>query len=211
MKNRECKVRSEIININGNNTMFYPFNIKVNKCNGDCNNINDPYAKICVLDVIKNLNVKEFNRMTRTNETNFIECHEKCDYICRLDKIICNFKQKWNKDKFRCECKKLIAKGVCNKGYIWNPSNCECECDKACDVSEYLDYENCKLKKKIADILIDECTETIEETKLVNITFTENENNYECGSCIVYIVLMVIAFTIYWNYCLFSLLQLVSD
>ena len=45
--------------------------------------------------------------------------------------------------------------------------------------------------------MIDECTETIEETKLVNITFTENENNYECGSCIVYIVLMIIAFTIF--------------
>ena len=51
--------------------------------------------------------------------------------------------------------------------------------------------------KKIADKLIDECIETIEETKLVNITFTENENNYECGSCIVYIVLMIVAFTIF--------------
>ena len=51
--------------------------------------------------------------------------------------------------------------------------------------------------KKLADKLIDECTETIEETKLVNITFTENESNYECGSCIVYIVLMKIAFTIF--------------
>ena len=37
---------------------------------------------------------------------------------------------------------------------------------------------------------------TIEETKWVNITFTENENNYKCGSCIVYIVLMIEAFTI---------------
>ena len=51
-------------------------------------------------------------------------------------------------------------------------------------------------KKKFADKLIDECIETIEETKLVNITFTENENNYECNSCIVYIVLMIVAFTI---------------
>ena len=66
-------------------------------------------------------------------------------------------------------------------------------------------------KLAITDKLIDECIENIEETKLVNITFTENENNYECGSCIVYIVLMIIAFAIYWNYCLFSLLQLVSD
>ena len=135
--------------------------------------------------------------MTRTNETRFIECHEKCKCICRLDKIICNNKQRWNKDKCRCECKKLIDKGVCDKGYIWNPSNWECECNKSCNIGEYLDYENCKSRKKLTDKLIDECTGTIEETKLVNITFTENENNYECGSCIVYIILMIIDFTIF--------------
>ena len=44
-------------------------------------------------------------------------------------------------------CKELIDKGVCDKGFIWNPSNCECEYDKACDVGEYLDYENCKCRK----------------------------------------------------------------
>ena len=75
--------------------------------------------------------------------------------------------------------------------------NCECECDKSCNISEYLDYKNYKCRKKLTDKLTDECTETIEETKLVNITFTENENIYECGSCIVYIVLMTLAFTIY--------------
>ena len=48
----------------------------------------------------------------------------------------------------RCECKELIDKGVCNKGFVWNPSNYECECNKSCNVSEYLDYENCKCRKK---------------------------------------------------------------
>ena len=57
-------------------------------------------------------------------------------------------------------------------------------------------YKNCKCRKKLTDKLIDDCTKTIEETKLVNITCTENENNYKCGSCIVYIVLMIVAFTI---------------
>ena len=54
MNNQECKVRPEIISINSNNPMFYPFSIKVNKCSGNCNNINDPYARICAPDVIKN-------------------------------------------------------------------------------------------------------------------------------------------------------------
>ena len=196
MKNQECKARPEIIN--SNNPIFYPFSIKINKCRCNCNNINNSYTKFCVPDVIKDLNVKVVNLMSRTNETRFIKWHKKCTCECRLDAIICNNKQRWNKNKCRCECKELIDKGICDKGFIWNPSNCECECDKNCDVSEYLDYKNCKCRKKIVHKLIDECTETIEEVKLANITFTENENNfYKCSSCKVYIVLMIVIFTIF--------------
>ena len=147
MKNRESKVRPESFSINSNNPIFHPFSIKVNKCSGNCNNINDRYARICAPDVIKDLNVKVFNLLTRTNETRNIKWYEKYKWICRLDKIICNNKQKLNKDKCKCECKELIDKGVCNKRYIWNPSNCECECDKSCNISEYLDYENCKYER----------------------------------------------------------------
>ena len=46
MKNQECKVRPEIVNISSKNPIFYPFSIKINKCSGICNNINDPYARI---------------------------------------------------------------------------------------------------------------------------------------------------------------------
>ena len=53
MKNRECKTKPQVINVNSNNPIFYPFSIKINKCSGNCNNINDPYAKICVPDIIK--------------------------------------------------------------------------------------------------------------------------------------------------------------
>ena len=53
MKNQECKVRPEIVDINSNNPIFYPFSIKVNKCNGNFNDINDPYARICVPDTVK--------------------------------------------------------------------------------------------------------------------------------------------------------------
>ena len=61
-----------------------------------------------------------------------------------------------------------------------------------------LDYENFKCRKKLVDKLIDECTETIEEVKSVNITFTGNKNNYyKCSSCKVYIVLMRVVFTIF--------------
>ena len=182
IKNEECKVRPEIININSNNPIFFPFGIKVNKCNGNCNNINDPYARICVLDVVKNLNIKVFHIIS--NETRHIKWHETYKCICRLDVIICNSKQRWNEDKCRCECKELIDKGVCDKGFIFNPSNCECECDKSCGISEYLDYSNCKCRKKIVDPLIEECTENID------IATIDNEN--KCSFSIVYIVCIVL-------------------
>ena len=85
--------------------------------------------------------------MSKTNERRHIEWHETCNCICRLDGIICNNKQRWNKDKYRCECRELIHKGVCDKRFIWNACNFECECDKGCDDGEYIDYQNCKCRK----------------------------------------------------------------
>ena len=76
MNNQECKTRPQVINVNGDEPTFFPFSIEISKYSGSCNNINYPYAKICVLDIVKNLNVKVFNLMSRTNETRFTEWHE---------------------------------------------------------------------------------------------------------------------------------------
>ena len=57
---------------------FLPFGIKTNKCSGSCNNVNDPYAKMCVPSAVKNLNVKVFNLMSRTSESRHIKWHETC-------------------------------------------------------------------------------------------------------------------------------------
>ena len=135
--------------------------------------------------------------MSRTNEARFIEWHKTCKCECKFGANIANNKQRWNKNKRRCECKELLDKGVCAKGFVWNLSNYECECDKACDVGEYLDYENCKCRKKLVNKLVDECTETAEEVKLSKITLAGNENSYKCSSsCTVYTVLFWIFFKI---------------
>ena len=73
MNNQECKTRTKIININNNEPVLYPLSIKVNKCSGSCNNINNPYAKFCVPDVVKNINVKVFNLMSWSNQTKHVE------------------------------------------------------------------------------------------------------------------------------------------
>ena len=84
---------------------------------------------------------------------------------------------------------------VCDKGYVWIPSNCECECDKSCTIGEYLDYSGCKCRKKLVDRLVEECTDNINETKLIKV-IVENENKDSCRSYVVYKVLSVIFFMI---------------
>ena len=190
MSNQACKVRPEIIDVNSNNPVFYLFSVQTSKCGGSCININDPHAEICLPDVVKDLKVKVFNLMSRTNEVRHIKWYETCRCICRLDAIVCNNKQRWNKDKCRCECRKLVDKGVCDKGYAWNPSNWECECNKSCDVGGSLDYEKCKCRKRLIDKLVDECDENTEEVKIVN------ENKNKSKSCILCIVLFSIFFKI---------------
>ena len=147
MNNQECKVRPQIVNVNSEDSVYFPCSIKTGKCSGDCSNINNPYAKLCVIEIFKNLNFKVFNLMSRNNDTRHIEWHETCKCKNRLDSRACNNKQRWNDDKCRCKCKELIDQGVCDKASIWNLSNCECECDKSCDFSEYLDYKDCKCTK----------------------------------------------------------------
>ena len=71
--NQEFKIRTEIINLNTNEPLFYTYSIKINRCKRSRNTINDPYAKICVPDQTKNTNVKAFNLMSRANQTTHIK------------------------------------------------------------------------------------------------------------------------------------------
>ena len=74
-------------------------------------------------------------------------------------------------------------------------NNCECECDKSCDVGEYLDYENCKCRKKLVDKLVEECTENVEEVKIAGMALIEHGNECACFYTVC-VVLAVIALTI---------------
>ena len=125
MTNQECKVKPEIV------------------------------AKMCLRYFIKNINVKVFNLILRTNETRHIKWHETCKCKCRLDASFSNNKERCNDDKCRCEWKELIYKGACDKGSNQNQSNCKCERDKSCDNGYYLDYENCKGRKKLVNKLVE--------------------------------------------------------
>ena len=139
IKNQEYKVGEVVVN---NEYMLYPYSIIVNRCNGNCNNINNPYSKVCIPNFTKNITAKVFDLMSWKNKTKQIKWHESCKCECRLDPIIFNNKQKWNKDKCRCEC---LSNEKCDNKFVWNPSSCDCE-----------------YKKKAAHLLTEECKEIIQ-------------------------------------------------
>ena len=140
--------------------------------------------------------------MSRTDETRLVKWHETCKCKCRLDASACNNKQHWNKDKCRCECKELTNKGIFDKRFFrfinnykffFLVNNCDCEYDNSCHVVEYLDYENCKFRKKLVDKLVEECSKNIDENE---ISYSGILNDYGrlCSSYAIYIALFVIVF-----------------
>ena len=124
--------RTKILDVNEGvgETLFYPYNVLVNKCSVSCDTINDPMARLCVPNIIKRTNMKVYNFLMRLNETRNVLWHESCKCVCKLNSSVCNNKQIWNSDTCRCDCNEDFA-GImtCNKGYMWNPSTCECQCD----------------------------------------------------------------------------------
>ena len=160
LDNQECKIRPEIINVNNKEPIFYPCKIKMNRCVGSCNTVDDPYSKTCFANDIENIGL--------------------------LNKYACNNKQIWNKGNCQCEYKKINTKEVCDSRFIWNPIVCICECNKYCDIYEYLDHSNCICRRKMAESFTGKCEKNINETLDI---ISSSDNNKTSDSCIVYIVL----------------------
>ena len=58
MSSQEYKVRQAMVNINCNEPLFFHYNVLVNKFSGGCYDIYNPYAKLCVPDVVRDMNIK---------------------------------------------------------------------------------------------------------------------------------------------------------
>ena len=177
--NQECKPRSKILDVNEGigEAFFYPYNVQINKCSGSCHTHDDPMARICVPNIIKNVNIKVYNFLMRLNETRNVLWHESCKCVCLLNSSVCNNKQIWNSDTCKCDCNEDFAGIInCTKGYIWNPSTCACACDMCCRPGQYLDYKKCISKNKLIGRVIAECTSLINETMMNNRDNKDNDN-----------------------------------
>ena len=78
---------------------YYPFMIKLDRCNGSCNTLDDPSKKICNPNKVEHFNLHVFNKITRINESKALTKHISCEYKCKYDGKKCNLNQKWNNKK----------------------------------------------------------------------------------------------------------------
>ena len=158
--------------------MTFPYNIKINKCIGSCDNITNPYARAYFPDIVENVSVKVFNLISQQNETRQIFLH-----ICILNETVCNNKQKWNKDECRCECLKTKK---CDDDIVWNINNCECE-----------------YGKKAAKLTTGEECEEINNDSLYNKTILTKEMVEDCkpfvASSIFFPFIYIGWFDTYWS------------
>ena len=65
LSDQKCSVKKVIID---NDYMTFPYKIKVDRCIGSCNNVNNPYYKVWLPDVFKNISVKAFDLISPQNE-----------------------------------------------------------------------------------------------------------------------------------------------
>ena len=193
--NQKCMPRPKILNINEGvgEALFYPYNVLVNKCSESCDTLDNSMSKICVPEIIKNVNMKVYNFLMRLNETRNVLWHESCKCVCSLNSSVCNSKQIWNSNTCRCDCNEDFVGIInCNKGYMWNPSTCERQCDKWCKSGQHLDHKNCVCKNKLIGRVIEECTSVINETMINNKESGNNNNTY-----LILFIIFLIGFIVF--------------
>ena len=69
--NQECKPRPKILDVNEGigEALLYPYNVQANKCSGSCNTLDNSMSRICVPNIIKNVDIKVYNFLMRLNDT----------------------------------------------------------------------------------------------------------------------------------------------
>ena len=179
LSNENCMTQPTLINLHPNECSqefhYYPFAVKLDRCVGSWNTLNDLSNKVSAPNKIEDLNLSELK--TLKNELNTLTKDISCECKCKFDERKCNSNQWWNNNRCLCECKK---NHICEKDHIWNPSACSCKNGKY--LASIIDVSLITCDKIIdADVEAesnDEAKSNNEETKTVSTNF--NEKNITC-------------------------------
>ena len=113
LSNQKCMTQPTLINLHPNEYSqefhSYSFAVKLDRCVGSCNTINDLSNKVCVPNKTKDLNISVFNMITGINESKTLTKHISCECKCKFYETKCKSTQWWNNDKCRCECKNITS------------------------------------------------------------------------------------------------------
>ena len=90
LSNEPCMIRTTLIDLNPVEFNYYPFMVNLDEYSRSCNAADDLSTKICIPSKTKDVNVKAFNTITRTNEAKIMVKHISCDYKCKFNSAICN-------------------------------------------------------------------------------------------------------------------------
>ena len=89
LSNHKCMSQSTLINLHPNEYSqefhYYPFAVKLDRCVGSCNTLNDLPNKVCVPNKTENLNLSMFNMITGINESKILTKHISCEGKCKFD------------------------------------------------------------------------------------------------------------------------------
>ena len=143
LSNQKCMTQPTPINLYPNEyseeLCYYSFAVNLDRCDGNCNTLDELSNKVCVPNETKDLNLNVFNMVTGIKESRTLTKHISCKCKCKFNSKKCNSNQKWNNNKCRCVCKNP-KEHHCKKNYFWNPATCSCKNGKyARNISDSVD------------------------------------------------------------------------
>ena len=103
LSRQKCEIQPTLINLHPNEynqeLHYYPFAVKLDRCVGSCNTVNDLSNNVCVPNKTENLNLNVFNMIIGRNESKILTKHVSCECKCKFDERKYKSDEWWNNDK----------------------------------------------------------------------------------------------------------------
>ena len=94
LNNQKCIIQRTLIHLHpkeySQDFHYYPFAVKLDRCVGSCNTLNDLYNKACIPNKTEDLNLSMLNMITGINESKTLTKHISFKCKCRFDRTKCN-------------------------------------------------------------------------------------------------------------------------